>query len=198
MKPLTIDFYQRPTVTVAQDLLGCLFVRLFRGVRLVGRVVETEAYHQVGDAACHAHKGKTARNRVMFETGGKLYVYFTYGMHFCMNVVTEAEGVGSAVLLRAFEPLEGLEIMHKHRVEKRVNKATLAVKELCSGPAKVCQAFAISTAQNGHNLSEEPIQLFRGESFTQEKIGTSGRIGISQAAALPWRFYIKDNNYVSR
>ncbi|MDT8324338.1 MAG: DNA-3-methyladenine glycosylase, partial [Bacteroidota bacterium] len=115
MKLLSPEFYRRPTLSVARDLLGKVFVRRDGKRLLSGRIVEVEAYHQDGDEAAHSFGGERGRNRVMFRDGGVLYVYFTYGMHFCMNVVTEREGTGAAVLIRALEPLDGVALMRANR-----------------------------------------------------------------------------------
>jgi len=137
MRPLPAAFYDRPVVAVARDLVGCTFV--FRGVG--GRIVETEAYAH-DDPCCHGFRGQTARNAVMFGPPGHLYVYFTYGMHFCVNIVCEAPGRAAAVLLRALEPQAGVELMGERR-------GRADAKLLCSGPARLTQALAIGRAENG-------------------------------------------------
>ena len=138
-------FYARPSTVVARELLGRVFVRAGRGsARVAARIVETEAYEQT-DPASHSFRGLTPRNAVMFGPAGHLYVYFTYGMHFCMNVVTDREGWGSAVLLRAAEPLEGLASMRRRR-------GTPDVRLLCAGPARLTQAFGIDRRFDGHRF----------------------------------------------
>lgn len=178
------------SVMVAQRLLGALFVRDIDGRKLVGRIVETEAYDQV-DAASHSYKGRTPRTDVMFGPAGHLYVYFTYGMHYCCNVVTGPEGYGSAVLIRAIEPLEGIEIMAQNRGGRKGIDVT-------NGPAKLCQAYAIDKSWNGHNLLNLPLKLILQKPIADEDIVQTTRVGISQAKDMPWRFYVRDNPYVSK
>lgn len=179
---------QAPEI-VAPRLLGAEFVRKIDGKILRGRIVETEAYHQ-SDAASHSYKGRTPRNDVMFGPAGHLYVYFTYGMHYCCNVVTGFGGEGAAVLLRAIEPLEGVDVM-------ALNRGGRSGHDMTNGPAKLCQAFAIDTSWNGHDLAEEPIRLILKEPIAQDDIVVTPRIGISQAKDVPWRFLIRGNPYVS-
>ena len=192
IKPLPVSFYNRPVLAVARDLLGKVFVRKLDGEILSGKIVETEAYHEKGDPSCHAHRGKTKRNKVMFGPPGHLYVYFTYGMHYCMNVVAEAEETAAAVLIRAVEPLTGLDMMKKHRGEK------FRVKDYCSGPAKLCQAFGITTGQNGIFLGGSEIFIGGGDEISDTDVVSATRIGISQGKEHPWRFYIRDNSFVSK
>lgn len=175
---------------MAPLLLGCELVRELDGQTIRCRIAETEAYDQA-DAASHSYKGPTPRTEVMFGPAGHMYVYFTYGMHYCCNVVTGAEGRGSAVLIRAVEPLEGLGhmIANRHGVEG---------VSLSNGPAKLCQALTIDRAMNGHDLLARPLRLVIKPSLAATDIVQTTRIGISQAKDVPWRFYIKDNPYVSR
>jgi len=187
---MSLAFLSGPSVEVAPRLLGRLLVRELDGHRLVGRIVETEAYDQT-DAASHSYKGRTPRTDVMFGPAGHLYVYFTYGMHYCMNVVCGAENEGSAVLIRAVEPLEGLELM-------LVNRHGKGGVELTNGPAKVCQAFAINKEWNGHDLTMPPCQLIEKPAVSASHIIQTTRIGITQAKDMPWRFYLAGNSYVSR
>jgi DNA-3-methyladenine glycosylase len=189
---IPVSFYSRDTLCVARNLLGKFFIRKIDDKYLVGKIVEAEAYHEVGDPSCHAHRGKTARNAVMFGPPGHLYVYFTYGMHYCMNVVTEVEGVAAAVLIRAIEPLAGIDVMQKNRGEK------IPEKNLCNGPAKLCQAFGITKLQNGHSLQSKDIYISNGETILDADIAFTTRIGISKGIDLPWRFYIKNNRFVSK
>ncbi|MEO6514021.1 MAG: DNA-3-methyladenine glycosylase [Candidatus Saccharimonadales bacterium] len=179
-----------PPEVVAPRLLGSLLVREVDGHRLVGRIVETEAYHQ-SDAASHSYKGKTPRTEVMFGPPGRLYVYFTYGMHYCCNVVTGPAGEGSAVLIRALEPVEGEVFMAK-------NRQGVAVGQLTNGPAKLCQALDIDKTLNGHDLRIVPLQLELLTPLLPEQIVQTTRIGISQAKDVPWRFYEKNNTFVSK
>jgi DNA-3-methyladenine glycosylase len=175
---------------VAPRLLGCQLVRTVNGKVLRGRIVETEAYKQ-SDAASHSYRGKTPRTDVMFGPPGHLYVYFTYGMHYCCNVVVGPEGYGAAVLIRAIEPLEGQGSMLKHRQGRDGI-------ELSNGPAKVCQALAIDKSWNGHDLTQPPMLLEVKPTLSADQIVQTTRIGITKAVDQPWRFYIKDNPYVSR
>jgi DNA-3-methyladenine glycosylase len=180
----------RPSTVVAPSLLGCVLVRILPdGRRLSVRIVETEAYEQ-GDPASHSYRGRTARTEVMFGPAGHLYVYFTYGMHFCANVVTGRRGEGSAVLLRAGEPLEGLDIMAERR-------GTSNPRRLCSGPARLCQALCIDRAAGGEDLvAGERIWLERGTAATA--ISAGPRVGIRRAMEQPWRFWETGDPFVSR
>jgi DNA-3-methyladenine glycosylase len=175
---------------IAPRLLGSLLILETGGQRLVGKIIETEAYDQ-SDAASHSYKGRTPRTDVMFGPSGHLYVYFTYGMHYCCNVVTGPEGHGSAVLIRALEPLEGLEVMEQNRNGRGGQETT-------NGPAKLCEAFLIDKSFNGHDLRQKPLRLELQDAIDQTEIVQTTRIGISQAKDKPWRFYIRGNPYVSR
>ena len=195
MQKLPRSFYLRPTLTIARELPGMLLCRRYRGKTLIGRIVEVEAYLGRKDPASHAFRGKTRRNEVMFRTGGHLYVYFTYGMHFCANVVTEGEGIGHAVLLRALEPLEGLEEMKKHRGLRGDGPD---YRMLTNGPAKLCEALNIARNQNGTDLLGSEIFITHGDNLPASSIRTSTRIGIRQGKEKRWRFYIKGNMFLSR
>jgi DNA-3-methyladenine glycosylase len=179
-----------PAEQVAPRLLGCWLVRGLHGQRLVGRIVETEAYDQ-GDAASHSYRGNTARTRVMFGPAGFLYVYFTYGMHYCCNVVVGPAGHGAAVLIRAIEPLEGEGVM-------AANRRGITGEQLTNGPAKLCYALGIDKTMNGHDLHAPPLQLVMNPPLAPESIVQTTRVGITQAREVPWRFYIKGNPYVSK
>ncbi len=183
-------FLGAPPATVAKRLLGCLLIREINGQRLVGRIVETEAYHQ-SDAASHSYKGRTPRVDVMFGPAGFAYVYFTYGMHYCMNVVTGPEGEGSAVLIRALEPLEGLDRMAE-------NRQKASVRQLTNGPAKLCKALQIDTSFNGHDLKTSPLMLQIESPVDDAVIVQTTRIGISRDVDRPWRFYLRGNAFVSK
>ena len=195
MDRLRRDFYQRSTLTVARELLGQRLVRVVDGQRLSGLIVEVEAYIGEDDAACHAACGRTPRNEAMYGPPGHAYVYFIYGMHHCLNVVTEEEGFPAAVLVRALEPLEGLDIMHRHRSGR-------PDRELTNGPAKLCQALAIDRGFNRVDLcTGEVLFIEEGRMVAQEEVGTSPRIGIKAdelAMSVPWRFYLQGNAFVSR
>jgi DNA-3-methyladenine glycosylase len=190
-KGLPRSFYLRPTLQVARSLLGKYIVRKYRGKTLAGKIVEVEAYIGPNDPASHAYRGMTQRNEVMFREGGCAYVYFTYGMHYCFNIATEREGYPAAVLIRAVEPVEGIETMKRLR---RTND----VMNLASGPAKFCQAFRITKNLNKIDLTGDEIFLTYGERIPSSKIGTSPRIGIKNGTEKKWRFYVKRNRYISK
>lgn len=184
-------FLERPAYEVAPRLLGCKLVRMVDGVRLAGAIVETEAYDQT-DEASHSHKGKTPRTEIMFGRAGYLYVYFTYGMHYCCNVVTGRPEDGSAVLIRALMPEDGVAAMSAAR-------GGLSGAALTNGPAKLCQAFGIGKSDNGTDLLYgASLSLELAPAVQPDDIVISERIGISRAKDVPWRFHIKDNPFVSR
>lgn len=193
-KRLPQAFFERPVTEVAQNLLGQYFCRQTEHGLIVAKIIETEAYHQEKDPACHAYRGKTKRNAVMFTEAGNLYVYFTYGMHYCMNIVCEKPGIAAAVLLRAMEPISGIEIIRKLR------DPTVKPRDYMRGPARLCQALAITLEHNGISLVEKnsPVYVIRGEKISKDKIAKTPRIGISQGKELLWRYYIKDHPLVSR
>jgi DNA-3-methyladenine glycosylase len=178
-------------VVVARSLLGCQLLRICNNHKLVVTIVETEAYDQQ-DAASHSYHGRTARNDVMFGPPGYAYIYFTYGMHYCMNIVTGPEGYGSAVLIRAVEPVEGIRYIQQNR------KNIMNKRQLTNGPAKLCQALEIDNRLNGHDLSKTPLRVKIYPAIDQTKIISSTRIGITKNQDTLWRFYIKDNPYVSK
>ena len=197
MKPLPRSFYLRPTLQVARDLLGKHIVRNVGTKLLIGKIVEVEAYCK-GDPASHAFRGRTMRNSVMFLEGGHLYIYFTYGMHFCANIVTGKEGDGEAVLIRAVEPLGGIEIMTKNRFPNLQFHNQQSLINLTNGPAKFCQAFGIARRQNGLDLLDSEISIINGTPIPSKIMKCSSRIGIQHAVEKKWRFYIKGNPWVSR
>ena len=191
------SFYLRDPLTVARDLLGKIFVKKEKNNILLGRIVEVEAYDGAIDESAHSYIGKTKRNAVMFEEGGLLYVYFTYGVHFCANVVTGKKDEGTAVLLRAFEPLNNFELL----AQRRFGKKDITLKEkinLTNGPGKICQAFGISREENGESLLGDKIYILDSVEVPENKIVQTTRIGIKKSTELPWRFYISNNPYVSR
>ncbi|MFI5201757.1 MAG: DNA-3-methyladenine glycosylase [Candidatus Kapaibacterium sp.] len=191
-KRFSRSFFLRPSPLVAKELLGAYLHRVIDGVELIGKIVETEAYG-VGDAACHAYRGKTPRNAVMFREGGFSYIYFTYGMHFCFNVTANAEGIAEAILIRAVEPVDGIEMMRALRPKARLDR------ELTSGPGRLCQAFGLTREQNAIDLVEsDELFITRGKSVAANLIGVTTRIGINVAQDFPWRFFIRENEYVSR
>ena len=186
----TWQWLEATAVETAPRLLGCHLVRTVEGQQVTGRIVEVEAYDQT-DAASHSYRGQTPRTDVMFGPPGHLYVYFTYGMHYCCNVVVGPRGHGAAVLIRAIEPLSGKRYMAQQRGDR-------PSRELTNGPAKLCQALMINRDLNGHDLNREPLRLERSTLKDNEQIVQTTRIGISRAQNVPWRFYIRDNPWVSR
>lgn len=196
-KKLSKNYFQSDPVELAPKLLGKIIVRKISRGFLAGKIVETEAYRGLDDEAAHSYKGETKRTEVMFREGGYLYVYFTYGMHYCANVVCGNKGEGAAVLIRGVEPINNFEILAQNRFEK-TNLSSAEIINLTNGPAKFCQAFSIAKEQNGINLLENEIFISKGESISKNQIVQTTRIGISKAVDFPWRFYIKDNLYVSR
>jgi DNA-3-methyladenine glycosylase len=192
--PVERAFFAQDSTVVAPMLLNLLLVR----GRRVARIVEVEAYAGAADAASHAYRGQTARNATMFGPPGHLYVYFTYGMHFCANVVCREAGVASAVLLRALAPLEGLEEMRALRPAARGDA------DLCSGPARLCQAFGVGRADDGADLvsADRGLMLMSDGVMPPDvpwsgpRIGLSARAGVD--AALPWRYAVTGNPNVSR
>lgn len=197
VQKLPRSFYLRPTLRVAKDLLGKHLVRIHRGRPLIGKIVEVESYRE-DDPASHSYRGRTKRTEVMFWSGGYLYVYFTYGMHFCANVVTGPEGKGEAVLIRSVEPIEGVEVMKRNRSFGATGKRGNGDGNLTNGPAKFCQAFAIGRKDNGADLLGDEIYIVRGEKIPIQKIGRSGRIGIRNGVEKRWRFFVKGNAWVSK
>ncbi|MBE3588049.1 MAG: DNA-3-methyladenine glycosylase [Thermoanaerobacteraceae bacterium] len=183
------SFYGRDTVLVARELIGHYLVHDSPEGLTAGRIVETEAYLQ-GDPACHASRGMTNRNRVMFGPPGHAYVYFIYGMYYCFNVVTAAAGVGEAVLIRSLEPVAGIPLMQARRGREKLT-------ELCSGPARLVLAMGITREHNGCDLTRGPLFLCRGEG-EHLPVVTTTRIGIREGAELPLRFYLQGSKYVSR
>lgn len=183
---LPTDFYNRDPREVAVDLLGCVLAHESPEGRASGVIVETEAYRPE-DPACHAYKGPTMRNRTMFERAGLAYVYLSYGIHHLINVVCEGEGVGSAVLLRALRPVEGLEGMSRRRGRG---------SGLCDGPGKLSQALGVDLSLDGCDLSEGPLRVEWGAEPEGEIISTT-RIGITRGVELPWRYVVAGEKDVS-
>ncbi|HXX55415.1 MAG TPA: DNA-3-methyladenine glycosylase [Methanoregula sp.] len=190
------SFYERDAITVATGLLGCCLVHREDGFVTAGRIVETEAYLQ-GDPAAHSFRGRTPRTSVLFGPPGHAYVYFVYGMHWCMNVVTGTGEDRGAVLLRALEPVEGIPAMEERRKTKEL-------RLLCSGPARLAQALAITGEFNGSSLLTGPLRIVSkdhspvdGTRGTEEIVQTT-RVGISKAQDKPYRFYLKRSQHVSR
>ena len=197
MKKLPRAFYLHDTVSVARALLGCvLWRRLDHGELLAARIVESEAYLGANDTASHARRGlRSPRNESMYLEGGHAYVYFTYGMHWCMNVVTQEEGLAEAVLLRGAEPVRGIEIMRERRPKAKRDY------DLMNGPGKICAALDIDKRLDGESLSGQRLWLApRDIEVSDEDIAVSPRIGVEnsgEAAPWPLRFFLRGNRYVS-
>jgi DNA-3-methyladenine glycosylase len=183
------SFFNKSVTELAKDLLGCELLHKSKDGTTAGVIVETEAYHQT-DAASHSYSGKTARTEVMFGPPGFIYVYFTYGMHWCFNITAEEEGVGAAVLIRALEPTQGMSLMKQRRGKDDVS-------ELCSGPSKLVQAMGISKTDYGKPIFGGDFDLIPRSSASNLVVRSGPRIGISKAKNKPWRFWIKDNVFVS-
>jgi DNA-3-methyladenine glycosylase len=206
MPALPPEFYDRPVLAVARDLIGCTVEH--RGV--AGVVVETEAYHE-SEPACHAFIGLTPRTRTLFGPPGRAYVYRSYGIHAMLNAVCEPEGVGAAVLIRALDPVAGLEQMRARRGLKArpervaggerqaTERRLVSDRELCSGPGKLTQALGISLAENGGELARGPVRISpRTEGWLEPILVEDTRVGITKAVDLRWRFCVAGNRHVSR
>jgi DNA-3-methyladenine glycosylase len=194
----TRDFYTQDARTVARALLGAILVRRVDGVRLAGRIVETEAYRTTDDLASHGRAGKTPRNLPMWETPGHAYVYLTYGVHWLLNAVCEPAEHPAAVLIRALEPLDGLDVIG-------LNRPGRPVKEWTSGPGRLTKAFAINGDDNRADLTtpDSGLWIEMGDPVSDEDVHTGPRIGLGKNVpdpwlSMPWRWWIKDNPHVSR
>jgi len=189
-KILPREFYDRPVLNVARDLLGMRLVRILDGKRVAGIILETEGYDGESDLACHAHVGRTKRNEVMFGPPGYAYVYFTYGMHWMLNCVSGQKDYPAAVLIRAIQPVENLELIAEIRLPARK-------EDWCNGPAKLTQALQINGKLNGVNLcsSKSPIFIEEGRVIADENVSILTRVGINRVAepwrSKPWRFQAK-------
>ncbi len=195
MQGIERAFYARDTLIVARELLGQRLVRLLDGQRIAGRIVEVEAYIGEEDKACHAAPGRTARNAVMYGPAGHAYVYFIYGMHHCFNVVTEREGFPAAVLVRALEPVEGIDVM---RARRQGHEGL----ELANGPAKLCYALGIDRALNGLDLiGGNDLWIERDRTVGDDQVATGPRVGVrgdERALTVAWRFWLRYSQYVSK
>jgi len=188
------DFYDRSALDVAVDILGKVLVRKLERRKLAGIIVETEAYAGPHDLACHASKGRTPRTSIMFGPPGYAYVYMIYGFHFCLNVVTEREGYPAAVLIRAVEPLENVDLMRQLRNNPESDR------NIASGPGKLCKAMSIDKQLNGADLAGRVLWV-EDRNLSIGEIRTSPRVGVDYAGEYkdrPWRFYIEGNPHVSR
>ena len=189
---LPVAFFSRPTEVVAADLLGMILVSSVGGKRTEGRIVETEAYLGYDDPASHGYRHRRhARNQALFGPPGLWYVYLSYGMHWCANLVCQQAGLASAVLLRALEPVSGLEIMRRRR-------GGVADGELCSGPGKLTQALGISRDLDGSRMSRSEVRVRRPDSTEEVEIAASPRIGITKAMDWPLRFCRAGSRWTSR
>jgi len=187
-------FYAQPTIQVARQLLGKYLVRRHPDGKTVGKIVETEAYVGPHDLACHAAKGRTARTEVMFGAPGHAYVYFIYGVYYCLNIVTEEVGHASAVLIRALEPIEGIELMQQRR-------GLGDLRKLASGPGKLCLAMAIDKTLNSADMSRGNVLYVEDRGEPAAKIIARPRIGVDYAGKWkdkPWRFLIRGSEFVSK
>lgn len=192
-------FYAGDALEVAPALLNKVLVR----GRRAGRIVEVEAYRGAEDPASHAYRGPTTRNATMFGPAGHMYVYFTYGMHWCANAVCGVEGEAQAVLIRALAPLSGLEEMRRGRQRGRPDRPLVAAvsdRHLTSGPARLCQAFGITGEDDGADLvrGDRGLRIADDGVPPPHRPGVSGRVGLSRAAELPWRFYVPGDTHVTR
>lgn len=190
-QPLSRKFYHTDTLTLARRLLGTILVHFSPEGLIAGMVVETEAYLR-DDPACHAARGITRRNAVMFGAPGYAYVYLIYGNHYCFNVVSGEVGIGEAVLVRAIAPLAGLELIRSRRRKAR------KITDLTNGPGKLTAAMAIGREHNGLPLFEKPLFLARGQDMDPSEITVATRIGITHAVDKEWRYYLKGNPFVSQ
>jgi len=192
MDALPADFYARPVLDVARDLIGCTVEHGDAG----GVIVETEAYHD-SEPACHAFVGVTPRTRTLFGPPGRAYVYRSYGIHVLLNAVCEPEGVGAGVLIRALAPSFGLDAMYARRQLR--GAGAVRERDLCSGPGKLTQALGVSLRENGCSLARGPVRIGpRQGDWLEPRVVLGTRIGISRAVDLPWRFCAADSPYVSR
>ena len=202
MEKLQRDFFLKNTLDIARDLLGKILVHHTDNGIISAMIVETEAYLGIEDKACHSYKAlQTERNKVMYKTGGTAYVYLIYGMYHCFNIVTRDINQPEAILIRAVQPIDGLEIMAQNRYAE--SYSTLAKKKilnLTSGPGKLCKAMDITRNVNGYDLCGDKLYLCKNDSVKINVVETK-RVNIDYAEEYidkPWRFYIKDNKYVSR
>ena len=190
--PLPRKFYLKDTVTVSKNLLGKTIVRKFRNQTLAGKIVETEAYIGEHDPACHAYQKITNRSSTLYKIGGTAYVYFIYGNYYCFNVVTEQKGFGAAVLIRAVEPIEGIDLMKKFRPKAK------STHELTNGPSKFCLAFNIERSFNKEDVTGKKIFISNPLQKINFDICVSRRIGLNIGKEFPYRFFIKDNPFVTK
>ncbi len=191
---LPVSFYARPTLDVLEDLIGKVIVRISKEGERSGIIVEAEAYCGEDDPASFAHRGRTKKSEMLYDPPARIFVYLTYGMHHMLNVVTERKNFPAAVLIRALEPLEGISLMKSRR-------KTDEIRNLCSGPAKLCQALSVDLSLNGLSVSSPKSPLIirdgSGEEKKERELLWRPRIGIRQGRERLWRAYLKDNPFVS-
>ena len=191
LRPLARAFFARPALQVARDLIACVLVHETPDGMVTGSIVESEAYSH-DDPGSHAFRGMTPRNAPMFEEPGHAYVYFTYGMHFCLNAVTDRDGVAGAVLVRAVEPLDGIEVM-------RARRGAVRDRDLCRGPGRLTEAFGIGRDQSRADLTVPPLYICAGERLPYASIEATARIGLgAHEDGRKWRFAVKGSPWVSR
>jgi len=191
LRPLVRSFFARPTLMVARDLIGCLLVHDSPEGRTVGAIVEAEAYG-FDDPGSHANRGQTPRNAPMFEEPGHAYVYFTYGMHFCLNAVAHAPGVPGAVLLRAVEPLEGIELMRLRRGSR------IKDRDLARGPGRLTQSFGLHRDHNRLDLTRKPLTICAGERYPEEAVTAGPRVGLGETQdGRAWRYRVTGSPWTS-
>lgn len=193
LRPLPLSFFLRPAAQVARDLLGRTLLNETPLGLCGGVIVETEAYDQ-SDPASHSAQGKTERNQMMFEMGGTAYVYRSYGVHWCFNVTTGKKENGAAVLIRAIEPIIGIEQMRTRRLQTMRDCSN---RDLARGPGRLCQALQIDDSYNGHTLLSPPLMLSSPVGFKRPQYVTTPRIGITKATETPWRFCVYKSTFLS-
>ena len=186
------EFYGQPTTVVARNILGCTLVSTLGPIPTSGRIVEVEAYLGSGDLAAHSYNGPTPRTRIQWGPPGHAYIYLIYGMYNCLNFVTEPEGTPGCVLIRALEPLDGYKRMSERRNRPKHKQDT------CNGPGKLTQALGIDRTLNGSDLSKEPLFVLKGQPVSDAEVRVSPRIGIVHATEMHLRFFVQDNEHVSR
>lgn len=186
------EFYGQSTTVVARNVLGCTLVSTVGPTPTAGRIVEVEAYLGSGDPAAHSYNGPSPRTRIQWGPPGHAYVYLIYGMYNCLNFITEPKGTPGCVLIRALEPLVGLECMSERRSRPKLYRDT------ANGPGKLTQALGIDRTQNGNDLTVEPLFVLMGHSISDDQIRISPRIGLVHATELPLRFFLNNNEHVSR
>ncbi len=188
---LTEDFFIQPAEIVAKELLGTILIKKEESDTIAGVIVETEAYLHQNDMSSHSYVGLTNRNKAMFERGGILYVYRSYGIHHCINIVTEDKGIGSAVLIRAIEPIFGIDIMMRHRgISDRA--------KLCKGPGNLSKAFNFTIEDNFTKITTPYLFIQKNADYSNNQIFQTKRIGISKSVELELRFYLKNSIFISR